>query len=270
MYWGSGASLTIDKGSVFNTKSSAIQLKGGATSIVVDNAKLNPENGIILQMIANDDPNQMGGGGGPGGGGAPGAGAPGGAPGGQGGAPGGQGGAPQGGAPGGPGGAGGGMSGGGPGGAGGGSSAGKDINATFSNMTLTGDIINANTASSALTVSFKNVTVTGAITTATAKHTLGPKGEVVDMKHPELYYLIGDVKNTYCATDDKKGVTVSLDGKSVWSIDKTSYLTELTIASGGSITAPKGFKLTMTIDGASKEIKAGTYKGKIVLSVVKS
>lgn len=273
MYWGSGAKLTIDKGSVFNTKSTAIQLKGGATDIVVDNAKLNPANGIILQMIANDDPNQMGGGGGPGGmPGAPG-GAPGGAP--QGGAPGGMpsgGGAPggAGGAPGGPGGAGGGMPGGGPGGAGGGSAAGKDINAAFSNMTLTGDIINANTASSALTVTFKNATVTGAITTAKATHTLGPKGEAVDMKHPELYYLIGDVKNTYCATDDKKGVTVSLDGKSVWSVDKTSYLTELTIAADGSITSPKGSKVTMTVDGVAKEIKAGTYKGKIVLTVAKS
>jgi hypothetical protein len=277
MYWGSGASLTIDKGSVFNTKSTAIQLKGGATSIVVDNAKLNPGNGIILQMIANDDPNQMGGGGPGGGGGMPGGAGgapPGGAPGGQGGAP--QGGAPagggmpSGGVPGGPGGAGGGMPGGGAGGGGGGSTAGKDINATFSNMTLTGDMINANTASSALAVSFKSAAVTGAITTAKATHTLGPKGEAVDMKHPELYYLIGDVKNTYSATDDKKGVTVALDGKSVWTVDKTSYLTELTIASGGSITAPKGFKVTMTVDGAAKEIKAGTFKGKIVLSVTKS
>jgi hypothetical protein len=279
MYWGSGANLTIDKGAVFNTKSTAIQLKGGATNIVVDNAKLNPGNGIILQMIANDDPNQMGGGGGPGGGGAPGAGGPGGAPGGQGGAP--QGSAPAaggmppgGGAPGGPaggpGGAGGGMPGGGaPGGAGGGSTAGKDIKAAFSNMTLTGDIINANTASSALSVTFKNATVTGAITTAKATHTLGPKGEAVDMKHPELYYLIGDVKNTYCETGDKKGVTVSIDEKSVWTVDKTSYLTELTMAAGGSIIAPKGSKVTMTVDGVAKEIKAGTYKGKIVLSVAK-
>ncbi len=289
MYWGSGAYLTIDKGSVFNTKSTAIQCKGGSTDIVVDNATLNPGNGIILQMMANDDPNQMGGGGGPGGGmpggqggQAPGGGAPvaGGMPGGAGGAPGGS--APQGSAAGGPpaaggqGGAPGGAPGGGapagggmPGGPGGGAAASKDVNATFSNMTLTGDIINANTASAELTVTFKNATVTGAVTTATYEHTLGPNGEAIDMNHPELYYLIGEVKNTYRATDDKKGVTISLDGKSTWTVDKTSYLTGLTIADGASIKAPEGGSLTMTVNGAAKPIKAGTFKGKIVLTVTK-
>ncbi len=284
MYWGSGAYLTIDKGSVFNTKSTAIQCKGGGTDIVVDNAKLNPGNGIILQMMANDDPNQMGGGGGPGG--APGAGGPGGGapaaggmPGGPGGAPGGS--APQGGAAGGPpaggqGGAPGGAMGGAPpagggmpGGPGGGAAASKDVNATFSNMSLTGDIINANTASAELTVTFKNAAVTGAVTTATYEHVLGPNGESIDMNHPELYTLIGEVTNTYRSTDDKKGVTVSLDEKSTWNVDKTSYLTGLTIAEGAVITAPEGGSLTMTVNGSAKPIKAGTFKGRIVLTVTK-
>jgi hypothetical protein len=286
MYWGSGAYLTIDKGSVFNTKSTAIQCKGGSTDIVVDNAILNPGNGIILQMMANDDPNQSGrGGGGPGGGapgGAPGAGGQGGAPGGGmpggpgGGAPGGgmpsgatggsapggggPGGAPGGGAP-----AGGGM----PGGPVGGAAAGKDVNATFSNLTLTGDIINANTASAELAVTFKNATVTGAVTTATYEHVLGPNGEAIDMNHPELYTLIGEVKNTYRATDNKKGVTVSLDEKSTWTVDKTSYLTGLTIADGASLKAPEGNSLTMTVNGTARPVKAGTFKGKIVLTVTK-
>ena len=278
MYWGSGAFLTIDKGSVFNTKSTAIQFKGGSTTLVVDNAKLNPGNGIILQMMANDDPNQGGGGGGmPGGaGGGAGGGMPGGAggapaAGGQGGAPGagGQGGAPatggQGGAPG----AGGGMPGGAGGGAGG-ASASKDINATFSNMNLNGDMVNGNTASGALIVTFKNTTITGAITTASVKNALGPKGEKIDMKHPELYYLIGEVTNTYCAMPkDKNGVTVSLDAKSSWVVDKTSYLTSLTIAEGATIKAAKGNSVTMTVDGVKKPIGAGSYKGNIVLTVTK-
>ena len=186
MYWGSGAYLTIDKGSVFNTKSTAIQIKGGSADIVVDNAKLNPGNGIILQVMANDDPlhvkhgsvvvawRRSGGGmpveaAAPGGGApplaecravlaalqvaAPGVGLPLLVAGGPGGAPGRRRR----------------LAGnvGGPGGAGGGAAASKDVNATFSNMTLTGDIINANTASAALTVTFKNAAITGAITTAT-------------------------------------------------------------------------------------------------------
>jgi hypothetical protein len=276
MYWGSGANLTIDKGSVFNTKSTSILLKGGSTNIVVDNAKLNPENGIIIQMMANDDPNQMSGGGPgggmPGAGGAPAAGGQGGAQGaapggsapqgsppaggGQGGAPGGS--APQGGAPGG-------------GGQGGQASASKDINASFSNMSLTGDIINGHTSEAGLIVVFKNATITGAITTASVKNALGPKGEKIDMKHPELYYLIGEVTNTFCAMpDDKNGVTVSLDSKSSWVINKTSYLTGLTVGQGANITAPKGFSLTMTVDGVKKTIAAGSYKGKIVITVTKN
>ena len=317
MYWGSGAYLTIDKESVFNTKSTAIQVKGGSTTITVDNAKLNPANGIILQLMANDDPNQMGGGGGggmPGGGqgGAPGdqggapsgdkSGAPaaGGMPGGQGGAAGGQAGAPgagggQGGAAGGQGGApagdkggapaAGGMPGGqggqggaaggqggapGAGGGQGGAASSKDVNATFSNMTLSGDIFNANTASAPLAVTFKNATITGAISTATIEHALGPNGEKIDMNHPELYTLIGEVTNTLCETKDKFGVTVSLDEKSSWVVNKTSFVTGLTIADGASVKAPEGYSITMTVNGVKKPIKAGAYKGKIVLTVTKS
>ena len=48
-------------------------------------------------------------------------------------------------------------------------------------MTLTGDIINANTAYAELTLAFKNVTVTGAVTTATYEHVLGPNGEAIDL-----------------------------------------------------------------------------------------
>ncbi len=280
MYWGSDAKLTIDKNCVFNTKSTAILLKGGSTDIVVDSSKLNPKNGIILQMMANDDPNQMGGGGGPGGGmppggsgappsgGAPQAGAPSGggmpAGGNMGAPPGGmppQGGAPpQGGVPGGTG--GGGMPGGG--------STGKIINATFSNMTLNGDMVNGNTASADLDVTFKNATITGAITTASLIHVLGPNGEKITMEHPELYYLIGEVTNTFCAMPkDKHGATVTLDAGSTWLVSKTSYLTGLTLAKDATLSAPAGYIIVMTVDGVKKPIAAGTYKGSIVLTVAK-
>jgi hypothetical protein len=65
------------------------------------------------------------------------------------------------------------------------------------------------------------------------------------------------------------GVIVSLDKDSVWTVTGTSYLTSLTVARGAAIKAPEGKTLTMTVDGVKKTIGAGTYKGKIVLTVTK-
>jgi len=246
MFWGeySSGDLTIDKGSVFNTKSTAIQVKGCGVNIVVDNAKLNPQNGIIIQAMESDDPNQ---------------------PrdnslsatpsSGRASSDSGRGSSNSGG-----------ISGAGRTSGGGGSS---DVSAAFSNMTLNGDIINGNTTFRAMTVNFKNATITGAITTATVKHALGPKGEEITSKTPELYHLVGEVNNTYCATNEKYGVNVSLDGKSTWIVGKTSYLTSLTVAEGATIKAPKGDSVTLTVDGVETAIKPGTFKGKIVLKVTK-
>lgn len=214
-------------------------------------------------------------------GGMPGGGMPGGE---QGGMPGAQGGMPEGGMPGGgmpggdqggmPGGEQGGMPGGGmPGGAGGGGmpggmGGGTAVTATFSNMTMDGDIVNSNTGESDVVVNFKNATITGAITTAIGTHSVGPNGEQLVMQDkPDLYRLIGEETHEYCDTGEKYGVKVSLDAGSKWVVDETSYITELTVAEGASITASEGKTVTMTVDGAEKPVKAGTYKGKIVLAV---
>ncbi len=215
MHTGTGGGvLTIEKGTIFNTKETAIQIKGRGANIVVDNAQLNAGNGIIIQNMAIDDPfiakNFMGARG---------------------------------------------FS--------------RDVIAAFSNITLKGDIINGDTVASGMEISFKNATITGAISTANAKHAVGPNGEEVDLKHPELYKLIGSVTNTLCDTKEKFGLMVSLDEKSKWTVDRTSYLTGLTIAKDGTISAPSGYTVTMTVDGAKTAIKAGSYKGKIVLTVTK-
>jgi hypothetical protein len=213
-----GGQLVIDKGSVFNTKDTVIQIKGRGIDIVVNNAKLNTQSGVILQSMANDDPFFT---------------------------------------------------------AGMGDSMGakgysKDVNATFNNVTLNGDIINSYTAVSPVNVKFENASITGAITTGTARQPLGPKGEKLSLKTPELYYLIGQTINTYEARfQDPFGVSVSLDAKSTWTVGKTSWLTNLAIANGAKVVAPAGYKLTMTVDGVKKEISAGSYKGKIVMTVEK-
>jgi hypothetical protein len=316
---GSGT-ITIDKGTVFNTKKAVLQVKSGKPTFIVDNAQLNSENGIILQAMMNDDPNSNFGGGGattsgegvtsggmggreggaPGaGGGMPGAeggapggaagggmpgggagGAPGGAPAGgaPGGMPGGAGGAPQGGAPGGaagggmPGGAGGAPggapAGGAPGGMPGGAGGATAVTATFKNMTMNGDIVNSMTSESDVVVNFESATITGAITTAIGTHAEGKNGEKLVMQDKtELYYLIGEETDSYCDTGEKYGVIANFDAGSKWVVDETSYLTSLNLAEGAAVTAPEGKTVIMTVNGAAKAIKAGKYKGKIVLTV---
>jgi hypothetical protein len=136
---------------------------------------------------------------------------------------------------------------------------GSALNATFSNMqgekAMIGDIVNA--MSGTVNITFENATITGAITTATAAS--------VGTISQATYYNIGEVTNTYEATS--YSITASLDGDSTWVVSKTSYLTGLTIAGGAVVTAPDGKTVTMMVDGIATPIAAGTYTGKIVLTV---
>ena len=52
---GSGT-LTIEDGSEFHTKEAVIQAKGSFPTIFIDDAKVHSDDGILLQMMANDDP----------------------------------------------------------------------------------------------------------------------------------------------------------------------------------------------------------------------
>lgn len=225
--------LTIDKGSVFNTKGSVILMKTAYPTIIVDNAELNSEDGIIMQAIVNDDPM-----------GRPGAVMPEGANGSTTEAPGA-------GVPGGPGYV---------------STDTSDITVLLKNAILNGDIVNAMTPKGNEIVSLENTTITGAITTAIFESLADIDGVEVSK---ETYYYIGEVKNTYCATDDEYGMQVSLDRNSSWIVDETSYVTGLTIAEGAVMKAPEGYTVTMTVDGIKKPIAAGAYEGQIMLKVAK-
>jgi hypothetical protein len=132
-----------------------------------------------------------------------------------------------------------------------------DLNVSFIDMAadLSGDIVNA--TSGTVNVSLENTDITGAITTATATSA----GTISQ----DTYYNVGAVTNTYEETG--YGMTVSLDSTSNWIVDTTSYLTGLTVASGATVTAPSGYTVSMTVDGAPTTIAAGTYSGDIVLTV---
>jgi hypothetical protein len=237
---GGSGTLTIDKGSVFNTREAVFQPKSSFPKIVVDGAKLNSASGVILEAVINDDPiaAQMAtrmAAAGVGTGGSLFGGPPGGGPGGPGGM---GGGAP---APTGP----------------------RMVVASFSNVTLKGDIINSMTTLAGMKLAFANSRITGGISTATAVHSDGEPTA-------QYYRRVGRMKHHFQRTDDRNGVAVILDGKSTWVVTKTSYLTSLSLFAGARLVAPKGYSLSVTVDGKDTLVSGNNYNGAIVVSVVKS
>jgi hypothetical protein len=136
----------------------------------------------------------------------------------------------------------------------------NEVEANISNCTLTGDFVNAQAGDHEMVLTFKNTTLTGAITTGTVTHAEGEPSE-------DKWWLIGTVESTYEPVEKDLGTTASFDAASKWTVDKTSYLSGLTLAEGAVVTAPAGKTLTMTVDGKETAIVPGTYAGKIVLTV---
>jgi len=63
--------------------------------------------------------------------------------------------------------------------------------------------------------------------------------------------------------------TKSVAAGSKWEVDQITTLSELTIAEGATVTAGQGQSLTLTVNGVETPIKAGTYKGIVVLTPTK-
>ena len=79
---------------------------------------------------------------------------------------------------------------------------------------------------------------------------------------------LGDLVNRP-APAVNNGVLMTLKNGTVWTVTGTSYLTSLTMA-GGTIAAPPGQTVELTVNGAKAKIKDGaTYTGNIVLSLAK-
>ena len=228
---GAGGVLTIDRGSVFNTASTAIQVKGRGGTIVIDDASVRPANGILIQAMVNDDPFAAGAGPGPiigvqEGPAQPGGGAPGAPPGGR-----------------------------------EKSDANPPVIATLRNATLVGDVINSRTAQGELRLSLDHARLTGAVSTAAQAPASGKAPD------RETYRLIGQVRNTFGPSHDRYGLDLSLDGGSSWTVTRTSYLTALAIAPGARIAGKGGSGVVMTVDGKSVPIAPGSYRGAITLTV---
>jgi len=122
----------------------------------------------------------------------------------------------------------------------------------------------SSTRSSALTVSFEDSDFTGSFAD-------GSNGlwEVSGLSYTDAEGNKSSLNGNYYDASANWGIKASFAGDSVWTVTHDSYLGSLTIKDNASIVAPKGYKLTMTVDGKETEIKAGSYEGEIVISVTK-
>jgi len=114
-----------------------------------------------------------------------------------------------------------------------------------------------------MAITFDNSDITGVISASEAHHL---KKELY--VNEQDYRLFGVVTNSAHEAINN-GVIVSLKNGSIWTVTGTSYLTSLTIDAGSDIKAPDGYNVTITVDGIKKSIGKGTYKGQIMLTVAK-
>jgi hypothetical protein len=225
-----GGTLTIDKGSVFNTRATAILVKSRGGKVLIDDAQMRAGNGVILQAMVNDDPfmkKMMAGG--PPSGPIIGEQAP------AGGHPGGMPGAPP--------------------------DVGPDVAVVLRNVKLDGDFVNTRTVEGGLAVTLEHASVAGAITTGTQTPVGGQEPD------QNTYWQIGEVINHYEATPGPHGVAVNVGAGSRWVVTHTSYLNQLELAAGGEIVAPAGYRLTLQVDGKPQRLQPGRYSGAAVLEV---
>jgi hypothetical protein len=154
-----------------------------------------------------------------------------------------------------------------------------DLVANFKSIELNGDFYNAvrsytvgaamgNDSASKeahdtgmnMVLNFDKSKLTGVISSATAKHMKS------ELSAPD-YKLMGVVTNTPSSAINN-GAVVTLNN-STWTVTGNSYLTALTIGKGSTVAAPAGQKLAMKVNGKVTPVKAGAYKGDIVIELAK-
>lgn len=145
---------------------------------------------------------------------------------------------------------------------------------TATDVDLNGDLYNGTgyfggQAADKLEVTLgKGASLKGAISATSIVH-IDEKGNQNTHFTMKEYYYLGHVANKmfYNGGND---ISVILKDGAAWTVTDTGTITSLTIGKGSTITAPEGSGLTMTVDGVKKPIRAGIYEGEIVLTVTGS
>ncbi|MBK3639132.1 hypothetical protein [Streptomyces sp. MBT33] len=229
MFFGAGT-LTLDGGTVVNSERATFLNKGQQTAITVDGsrgARLNPRDGIILQMIELDDPGPV-------------------------------------------------------------AVDGKMMNvgvyteptddptkdasfdvtavhtadsaATFTSIALRGDFYNGMRKGKNMVLTFEDSTLEGVVSATRTRHRVS----TIDAA---TFYELGIVTNTVQAAVNN-GAIVRLNSGSTWTVTGTSHLTSLTLAADAAVRAPRGKRVTLTVDGKETALTPGAgYTGDLVLTV---
>ena len=134
-----------------------------------------------------------------------------------------------------------------------------DAVADFTDIDLSGDFYNGMREGKNMALTFDGSTVRGVISASATKHN---QSTITAADYRQL----GVVSNTAGAVVNN-GVIVDLTGRSTWTVAGTSYLSKLTIGNGSKVVAPKGKRVTMTVNGVATPLTAGSYTGAIVLTV---
>lgn len=118
--------------------------------------------------------------------------------------------------------------------------------------------------SSALTVTFEDSDFTGSFAD-------GSNGlwKVDGLSYTDGNGNTSSLNGNYYGATENWGISAAFSGDSTWTVTNDSYLGNLTIEDSAQVVAPSGCKLEMTVDGVKTDIKAGTYSGKIIITVVK-
>ncbi|UQI45548.1 hypothetical protein M1P56_14915 [Streptomyces sp. HU2014] len=142
-----------------------------------------------------------------------------------------------------------------------------DAMAEFADMDLTGDVFNGFRGGTGpahglnLSLNLTRCRLTGAVSATTVKHRVSTIGI-------SRYRELGVVTNTPSAVVNN-GVILTLGPGSHWIPTGTCYLSALRLDRGARVTAPRGRDLEMTVDGRTVRPEPGdSWSGAIVIRVV--
>lgn len=156
-------------------------------------------------------------------------------------------------------------------------SSGKQVTAAFTNCTVSGNFYNATGyrnlgdgdcgQGEALALTFgAGARISGIITSATSKH-IDEKGRDNNLFTMQQYYYLGHVQNVPLF-NGVNPVSVTLTDDAVWTVTGECLLSKLVIGENAAVAAPTGKTLAATVDGAPVTLSAGnTYSGKIRITL---